>query len=237
MGNNQESLAQITPSPFGYQQSQTIILDYINTTYKSRKGSILPICDAILKMTNTKAGHYLIFFPSLKYLNQVHDKFSQLYPEIPTIVQTSSMDQQSRQAFLDQFSQNVDQILVGFALLGGIFSEGIDLKGRQLIGVGIVSVGLPKINSETDQIMQYYDQELKQGFSYAYQLPGFNNVSQAAGRVIRTNADLGVIVLMDQRFTQPRYRKLFPHHWQNLKIASNSQALKNYLTNFWQNVN
>ncbi|UDM32280.1 ATP-dependent DNA helicase [Lentilactobacillus laojiaonis] len=237
LGNNQESLAQITPSPFSYQQSQTIILDYINTTYKSRKDSILPICDAILKMTDAKSGHYLIFFPSLKYLNQVHDKFSQLHPEIPTIVQTSSMDQQSRQAFLDQFSQNVDQILVGFALLGGIFSEGIDLKGRQLIGVGIVSVGLPKINSETDQIMQYYDQELKQGFSYAYQLPGFNNVSQAAGRVIRTNADLGVIVLMDQRFTQPRYRKLFPHHWQNLKIASNGPTLKNYLTNFWQNVN
>lgn len=144
------------------------------------------------------------------------------------------MDNFARQQFLDEFRQTPEQTKVGFALLGGIFSEGIDLKNDQLIGVGIVSVGLPGMNAESDLIRDYFDSINGEGFSFAYQLPGFNNVSQAAGRVIRTNTDKGVIVLMDRRFNQTRYRKIFPKHWANIQVSNNPKQLENQLQNFWK---
>ena len=147
------------------------------------------------------------------------------------------MDNAARTAFLDAFRTDDHQTKVGFALLGGIFSEGIDLKNDQLIGVGIVSVGLPGMNKESDLIRDYFDSLNGQGFSFAYQLPGFNNVSQAAGRVIRTDDDKGVIVLMDQRFNQTRYRQIFPQNWTNIKVTNNAAQLKNVLQNFWRNGN
>lgn len=143
------------------------------------------------------------------------------------------MDNAARQQFLREFQTDPQQTKVGFALLGGIFSEGIDLKNDQLIGVGIVSVGLPGINDEANLIRDYFDQLNHQGFSYAYQLPGFNNVSQAAGRVIRTTTDKGVIVLMDHRFSQARYRNIFPDHWTNVRVINQPDQLKKQLQAFW----
>lgn len=233
LGNEADSLQMLSTSSFPQQNCQVIIANNINTIYANRMNSIQPICETIFTLISQKRGHYLIFFPSMQYLDSVLAQFTATYPDIDTLRQETTMDNTARQAFLAEFRQNPDQTKVGFALLGGIFSEGIDLKNDQLIGVGIVSVGLPGMNAESDLIRDYFDSLNGQGFSFAYQLPGFNNVSQAAGRVIRTDTDKGVIVLMDQRFNQTRYRRIFPKHWTNIQVANNSDQLRQQLQNFW----
>ncbi|MCI2018710.1 MAG: ATP-dependent DNA helicase [Lentilactobacillus buchneri] len=234
LGDEADSLPMISTSSFPQQNCQVIIANNINTLYANRGKSIQPICETIFTLVSQKKGHYMIFFPSMNYLDAVLSEFSTIYPEIKTVRQESTMDNFARQQFLDEFRQTPEQTKVGFALLGGIFSEGIDLKNDQLIGVGIVSVGLPGMNAESDLIRDYFDSINGEGFSFAYQLPGFNNVSQAAGRVIRTNTDKGVIVLMDRRFNQTRYRKIFPKHWANIQVSNNPKQLENQLQNFWK---
>lgn len=146
------------------------------------------------------------------------------------------MEPDERQDFIDTFKHDDNRTLVGFALLGGIFCEGIDLKGTHLIGVGIVSVGLPGLNPENDLIKHFFDAENGHGFDFAYQLPGLNNVFQAAGRLIRTNKDLGNVVLMDRRFQQRRYRRFFPRNWnsRNLATSYNLKQTQQLLQNFWR---
>lgn len=233
LGNETDSLQMISTSSFPPKNCQIIIANNIDTRYVNRHNSLQPICDMIDAMVSQKAGHYLIFFPSMAYLEAVLTQFTETYPAIQTFRQSADMDHDARQAFLAEFRHHPQQTKVGFALLGGIFSEGIDLKHDQLIGVGIVSVGLPGMNAESDLIRDYFDALNGQGFSFAYQLPGFNNVSQAAGRVIRTSTDKGVVVLMDQRFSQSRYRQIFPPHWTNLQVVNSAQQLGKQLQKFW----
>ncbi|MDN6781109.1 helicase C-terminal domain-containing protein [Lentilactobacillus parabuchneri] len=237
LGNEADSLCMISHSSFPQENCQVVIANNINTLYANRENSLKPICDTIKTLISQKTGHYMMFFPSMAYLNATLSKFVELYPDVTVINQKPDMDNASRTEFLDNFRSDDHKTKVGFALLGGIFSEGIDLKNDQLIGVGIVSVGLPGMNKESDLIRDYFDSLNGQGFSFAYQLPGFNNVSQAAGRVIRTDEDKGVIVLMDQRFNQTRYRSIFPKTWSNIKVTQNSDQLKNVLHHFWQNGN
>lgn len=237
LGDEDDSLGMISHSSFPPKNCQVVIANNINTLYANRENSLQPICDNIFTMISQKSGHYMMFFPSMAYLNATLSKFVELHPDVNVINQKPDMDNAARTAFLDAFRTDDHQTKVGFALLGGIFSEGIDLKNDQLIGVGIVSVGLPGMNKESDLIRDYFDSLNGQGFSFAYQLPGFNNVSQAAGRVIRTDDDKGVIVLMDQRFNQTRYRQIFPQNWTNIKVTNNAAQLKNVLQNFWRNGN
>lgn len=237
LGNEDDSLSMVSHSSFPQENCQVVIANNINTLYANRENSLKPICEMIFTMIAQKAGHYMMFFPSMAYLNATLSKFVELHPEVDVINQKPEMDNTARTAFLDEFRTADGQTKVGFALLGGIFSEGIDLKNDQLIGVGVISVGLPGMNKESDLIRDYFDSLNGQGFSFAYQLPGFNNVSQAAGRVIRTDTDKGVIVLMDQRFNQTRYRQIFPQNWTNIKVSNNAAQLKNILHNFWKNGN
>ncbi len=233
LGNEEDSLKLSAPSTFPSQNCEIIIQSDIVTTYTHRKASIQPIITTIKNMIDSKTGHYLIFFPSNEYLNEVCEAFKTEYPSTKVIAQQSGMDSNQRKKFIDEFRTDLDKPKLGFALLGGIFSEGIDLKGRQLIGIGIVSVGLQAINPESNLIRKYFDLQNGHGFEFAYQLPGFNNVTQAAGRLIRTSMDKGIIVLMDQRFVQRRYREIFPAHLKNIRISSNQSHLKDLLTNFW----
>lgn len=237
LGNEEESLCMISNSSFPQKNSQVIIANNINTLYANRQNSIEPICETILTMISAKAGHYMVFFPSTTYMNLVLNRFVERYPNVTVVNQRPDMDNAARQEFLDEFRSPDGQTKIGFALLGGIFSEGINLKYDALIGVGIVSVGLPGMNEESDLIRDYFDQLNGQGFSFAYQLPGFNNVSQAAGRVIRTDDDKGVIVLMDRRFNQTRYRQIFPQNWQNIQVSNNDRQLNHLLGQFWKNGN
>lgn len=143
------------------------------------------------------------------------------------------MKEADREAFLSRFSGANQDTLIGLAVMGGIFGEGIDLVGDRLIGTVIVGVGVPQVCLERDLIKNYFDQQNGSGFAYAYQYPGFNRVLQATGRVIRTETDQGVIVLIDERFTHARYRRLFPAHWRGFQVIQNTTDISNKLTRFW----
>lgn len=143
------------------------------------------------------------------------------------------MTEESRDAFLSRFSSTNEETLIGLAVMGGVFGEGIDLVGERLIGVVVVGVGVPQLGLERDLIKEYFDRDLGSGFAYAYQFPGFNRVLQATGRVIRTDTDRGIIVLIDERFTHAHYRQLFPSHWRGYQVVQNSSELKDKLTRFW----
>lgn len=233
LGGEANSLAYRLPSPFEPANQAVIVTTNIQTTYRQRQASLPQVVASLTAMVRAKAGHYLVFLPSYAYLTMVKDAFTQANPDLAVVSQANPMTAEERSAFLDHFRDSVDPI-VGFAILGGIFSEGIDLRGDQLIGAAIVSVGLPGLNSETDRLRDYFDQKSGNGFAYAYQLPGFNHVLQAGGRVIRGAHDNGVILLLDARFATPRYAELFPPHWAHAQVSRNTDELAAQLTAFWE---
>ena len=143
------------------------------------------------------------------------------------------MTEEARDAFLSQFSSNNEETLVGLAVMGGVFGEGIDLVGERLIGVVVVGVGIPQLGLERSLLKEYFDRQSGKGFAYAYQYPGFNRVLQATGRVIRTETDRGIIVLIDDRFTHTHYRHLFPSHWREYQVVQNTLEMKEKLMYFW----
>lgn len=234
LGGIDKSLAYRFPSPFPIQNQDILITQYIQTTYRQRQLSQNDIVKSLKIMIDAKMGNYLFFFPSYSYLKQIKTAFENEYPEVITVSQQGEMDNLARQEFLDQFQEDPQTTLVGFCVLGGIFSEGIDLRGNRLIGVAIVSVGLPGLSPENNLIRDYYDSKNGHGFEYAYQMPGMNNVLQAAGRLIRGSHDQGIILLLDQRFGSSRYTKLFPQHWQNYLRIKSQQQLTGAVNNFWE---
>lgn len=233
LGGIGNSLAYRLPSPFPKENLAVIVATNVQTTYRQRDANLPTLIASLTVMVAAKSGHYLVFCPSYKYLEQIYTAFTAANPSLNTIKQANPMTAEERASFLDHFRDNIDPV-VGFAVLGGIFSEGIDLKGDQLIGVAIVSVGLPGLNSETDRLRAYFDRKNGKGFAYAYQLPGFNNVLQAGGRVIRGGRDVGVILLLDARFATPRYAELFPPHWAHAQVSASTDALAQQLTAFWE---
>lgn len=144
------------------------------------------------------------------------------------------MDEQQKAAFLAQFVPGPSQTLLGFAVMGGVFGEGVDLTGDRLIGVGIVGPGLPQVGPRQEQLRDYFEQTRGSGFDYAYRYPGMNKVLQAAGRVIRTPRDKGVVLLIDNRFAMPDYRRLMPPHWSHLKMIYDTEKLERELRRFWE---
>ena len=191
------------------------------------------MCRLIGAAVSAHAGNYIVFLPSYKYMQDVSDEFAMMYPDVPLTVQENGMDEDAREAFLAQFSADRPGTLVGFCVLGGIFAEGIDLAGDRLIGSIIVGVGLPQIGVEQNALRDYYEDTMGMGFEYAYQYPGMNKVLQAAGRVIRTPEDKGVVLLLDDRFAKPDYQRLFPPHWQHLQYLPGPAALETALADFW----
>jgi len=223
LGGNAEDAVISLPSPFDPKRQLIAVHRGISTKYVDRENSYAPIAETIYTAICNKKGNYLVFFPSYDYMNRVYTLFSENYPNVKTLLQQSSMTEEERADFLEQFDENNTETLVGFTVLGGIFSEGIDLKGDRLIGSIIVSVGIPMINMRQDQIRDYFNRKNNQGYDYAYVYPGMNKVLQAAGRVIRTETDSGIVLLIDSRFSTEKYLKMFPTHWTNLRIISNPQ--------------
>lgn len=221
-------------SPFPPERLGLYCLPTISTRYRDRDSSVPAVSDALAALVRGKAGNYLAFFPSYAYLQQVHEDFSARYPKLKTLVQESGADDAARKAFLEQFSPCAGRSLLGFAIMGGIFGEGIDLAGDRLIGCAIVGVGLPQVNPQQEMLRRYYDAQNGCGFDYAYRFPGMNKVLQAAGRVIRTPEDKGVVLLLDDRFAQPEYTRLFPPHWKHLRYLSGARELVQQLTLFWE---
>jgi DNA excision repair protein ERCC-2 len=158
-----------------------------------------------------RPGNYLAFFSSFDYLNMALTEFTERYPEIPVWSQERGMSEGLREAFLKRFT--LDSSGLGFAVLGGAFAEGIDLPGARLIGAFIATLGLPQINPINEQMRERTEKLVGQGYEYTYLIPGLQKITQAAGRVIRTGDDQGIIVLMDDRFARPEVRRLLPRWW------------------------
>ena len=207
----------------------------VSTRYKDRADSIAKVSDLLAVMAAAQPGHYLAFFPSYSYLQQVWEDFTARYPDQPTLCQESAMDEGQRTEFLTQFLARDGKPLLGFAVLGGVFGEGVDLTGESLIGVAVVSPGLPQIGPRQEQLRDYFEETRGAGFDYAYRYPGMNKVLQAAGRVIRTPQDRGVVLLIDDRFLAPDTRRLMPPHWEHLRVVDSADAWKDELAAFWKN--
>ena len=221
------------PSPFPVENSHLLIHNRISTKYRQRANSYAPIASAIETICGTQVGNYLVFFPSYAYMAAVLGLIKERLPEEQILVQDRGMTEAARETFLSQFSTDNQETLVGFAVMGGIFGEGIDLVGERLIGAVVVGVGLPQLGLERDLIKDHFDQHIGSGFAYAYQYPGFNRVLQATGRVIRTETDRGIIVLIDERFTHSRYRRLFPTHWRRFQVVESEGEIEEQLARFW----
>lgn len=224
---------RIFQSPFPLENACLLIHNKISTRYAQRDDSYAAIADAIGTICSTYAGNYLVYFPSHIYLAAVLERLKERLPEKQLLVQGRAMTEEERGQFLDQFSASNQETLVGLAVMGGIFGEGIDLVGERLIGVVVVGVGIPQLGLERDLIKEYFDRQTGNGFAYAYQYPGFNRVQQATGRVIRTETDRGIIVLIDDRFTHARYRDLYPSHWRTYQVVQSTSEIKEKLTRFW----
>jgi DNA excision repair protein ERCC-2 len=223
----------VLPSPFPRDNTRLLIHHRISTRYARRQESYEAIAAAIEATCAARQGNYLIFFPSYAYLSAVVERLQGRLPAEQLLIQAPGMKEAERDAFLARFTEENGATLIGFAVMGGIFGEGIDLVGERLIGAVIVGVGLPQLCLERDLIKGYFDGQNRQGFAYAYQYPGLNRALQAAGRVIRTEQDQGVIILIDERFSQARYTNLFPHAWQHFRLVRDVGQIKEQLGQFW----
>lgn len=233
LGGREEDYTMALPSPFPRENLCVLIGDSISTKYKDREDTYLDVVGYIEEFTSQRQGNYLIFFPSYKYMEYVYDSFVERNPHVYTIIQNTSMNEEEREDFLNKFDGDGKETMLAFAVLGGIFSEGIDLIGDRLIGAVIVGVGLPQICHQQDIIRDYFNFHNGLGFEYAYMYPGMNKVLQAAGRVIRSEKDRGALLLIDKRFTSPRYLRLFPRQWLNFKRVKNKKDISIYLKSFW----
>lgn len=234
LGGKKNSLRYRIASPFAQENQLLVIGNHVQTTYKERARSYQLITESIMAMVKQKKGNYLIFFPSYTYMDIVYEQFREKYPEIKARLQDTMMTEEEREAFLALFQPNPAESFVGFCVLGGIFSEGIDLKGTRLIGVAIIGVGLPQMNDEQELIKNYYEIKNNHGFQFAYQIPGMNKVLQAGGRVIRDEKDQGVVLLLDQRFSSLAVKQLFPPHWHHVQMTYNNQQIETKIKQFWQ---
>jgi DNA excision repair protein ERCC-2 len=226
LGIGGEARELILPSPFPPENLLVLIADRISTLYRNRDKTSGGIARSIAALVGGRPGNYLVFFPSYAYMTTVHDSFAAMNPDIETIVQTQGMTEQERDSFLGRFNHDNAASLVGFAVMGGVFGEGIDLIGERLGGAVIVGVGLPGISPEREIIRSYFNEHGGRGFEYSYMFPGINKVLQAAGRVIRSETDRGVVLLIDERFGTARYRSLLPVEWVSATVDDNDDIRK-----------
>lgn len=251
LGGEEKDYEVYANSVFNPEKRALLVAGDVTSKYTRRSEEefykIAEYIDAVVKQ---KHGNYMVFCPSYALLEEVFTIYRENFNDETTecIMQTDFMNEFSREVFLKKFEGNsdydiqanidmdieydADRYLVGFCVLGGIFSEGIDLKNDSLIGVIIVGTGLPQVCYEREILKGYFDEQGEFGFDYAYRFPGMNKVLQAAGRVIRTSDDIGTITLLDERFLQPAYLKLFPREWENYRIV-NRDTISKTVESFW----
>ena len=225
-------------SPFEKERRLLAVASDVTSRY-SRRGTeqYQKMVRYLEETISVKPGNYMIFFPSYEMLSQVLAlaEESTLSLAADFLVQSTSMSETEREEFLDAFREENSKSLIGFCVLGSIFSEGIDLTGRRLIGVMIVGTGIPQICEERERIRAYFDRKGKKGYDYAYRYPGMNKVLQAAGRVIRTAEDTGTILLMDDRFLLRENQMLLPEEWDSY-YEVNLYNYEKVLEQFWEKV-
>ena len=238
LSTKQDNYAVYAETAFTEDQSLLLLGRDVSSRYTRRnQDEYRRIAEYIRKTGQAQKGNYMVFFPSYKMMQEVYEVFEGLNcGEMETCIQVSGMKEEEREAFLGQFAAEHERSFLAFCVMGGIFGEGIDLKNEQLIGAVVVGTGLPQISNEREILMRYYDERSGEGFDYAYRYPGMNKVLQAAGRVIRTVDDSGVILLLDDRFTRREYESLFPKEWER-RSSCTVESVSGYLDAFWEQRN
>ncbi len=222
LGAGEDDYTLAVPSPFSKEQLDVVIKP-LSTRYHDRDESKLPIAKLILELMDKRPGNYFVFFPSYAYMNAVYETYMELKEwsvpagtasDAEVLLQRPDMSEEERDRFLETFQGGSGKSLLGFAVMGGVFSEGVDLAGDRLIGVIVVGVGLPQLGVERNMLKDYFNGQGKSGYDYAYVFPGMNKVLQAGGRLIRSETDRGTLVLIDDRYLQGHYQRLLPEEWR-----------------------
>jgi Rad3-related DNA helicase len=253
LGGTKEDYEVYAKSTFNEDKKALLIANDVTSKYTRRtKEEFSRIARYIYEVVNQRYGNYMVFLPSHQFLEQVYNCFMEEYFDetiMDCVVQESYMSEAKREEFLHHFQGNEDcdiesqidfeieededdKILIGFCVMGGIFSEGIDLKNDSLIGAIIVGTGLPQVGNERELLKKYFDDKGENGFDYAYRFPGMNKVLQSAGRVIRTAEDIGVVALLDERFLTAQYLSMFPREWSRYEAVS-VELVSKKVESFW----
>ena len=235
LSTDKENYAIYAQSTFREEQRLLAFGSDVSTKYTRRnEGEFRRIAEYIVKTIHCKKGNYMAFFPSYKLMNQVYEIFMELDGgRAESVVQENSMKEAEREAFLQKFDEQYETSFVAFCVMGGIFSEGIDLTNDKLIGAIVIGTGLPQISNEREILKKHFDEVSGNGFDYAFRYPGMNKVLQAAGRVIRTTEDCGVILLLDERFLHSDYQGLYPREWTQRNIC-NINTIEEVVEDFWE---
>lgn len=233
LGGDEDDPLLVLESPFDPDKLAVTVAAHVSTRYRDRDSSAESLRDAVAATVNARTGNYLVFFPSYEYLEKVMPLVEERCKGASLLVQKPGMDEGEKALFLESFQPSTGSTIIGAAVLGGLFSEGIDLVGRRLDGAIIVGVGLPPVGLENELIEEHFDRTTGDGFAFAYRYPGMNKVVQAAGRVIRSENDEGIIVLIDDRYLHSRYRELLPKSWSAPVVVRSTGALEAFAERFW----
>lgn len=243
LGGSSEAPTLRLASPFPQENLLVLIEDRVETRYKLRDQHIAAVASSLLEFLSARTGNYLVFFPSYGYMNTVFETIETMYwdlkmrqPDLPAwdvLKQEGGMTEKERENWLGRFEEFGDCVRVGFCVLGGAFGEGIDLVGERLTGAAIVGVGLPQVSPQLEITREYFDKRFGEGFDYSYTYPGINRVLQAAGRLIRSSTDKGVLLLLDSRFSKQQYLGLLPLEWLPVILSKQNDSLTSVLDSFW----
>ena len=233
LSGNQEDYAVYVNSPFPEENRLLMVAEDVSSRYTRRSPSeYRKVADYIRIVTQSRPGNYMVFFPSYQYMGEIEEILEEEPLEADLLVQGQGMGEAEKTEFLEEFEKERSHSLAAFCVMGGVFSEGIDLKEERLIGVIVVGTGLPMVCVEQEVLKGYFDETEEKGFDFSYQYPGMNKVLQAAGRVIRTPEDRGVILLLDDRFLRRDHLELFPREWEHFQVVNRGNAAR-CLEDFW----
>jgi len=232
LGGDEEDYILKIKSPFEEKNLNLMITKNLSMKYAVRDSNIEATCAYINAITTERAGNYMVFFPSYSFMDKLYDTYENLYNTSNIILQTQGINEEEQNDIVNKFRSETNVVL--FTVVGGIFSEGIDLPLEKLIGAVIIGTGIPQISFERNIIKSFFDNKFNSGYDFAYKYPGFNKVLQSAGRVIRTENDKGIVLLIDSRLCQVTYLKLFPEHWRHYKKIGSSSEAKEEINLFWK---
>mgnify|MGYP001048432007 CR=1 FL=1 len=229
-----DDYAVYAESKFPQENRKILIGSEASTKYTQRGTEMYrKIADYLRSTVDGKNGNYIAFFPSYQFMEDVLEEFEKLASGVELVIQSQFMSENQREEFLEMFEEERDHPMLGFCVMGGVFSEGIDLTHDRLIGVIVVGTGIPQVCNDREIVKNYFDQKGMRGFDYAYLYPGMNKVLQSAGRVIRTEDDKGIILLLDDRFQNRQYQQLFPREWKEYEVCGRKE-IKEKMEEFWE---
>ena len=221
-------------SPFDPANMSVTVFDGVSTRFSDRADTAYDIAEVIATVLDAREGNYFVFFPSYKYMRTVAKALLEIAPHVKAVMQKADMTRADRDKFIAAFKSDKYKSIVGLCVLGGVFSEGVDLIGESLIGTVIVGAGLPGLSSELNLMSEYFENKYGSGHLYAYDYPAINRIEQAAGRVIRSADDRGVVVLVDDRLSSPEMARRFPGYWPKISCTSDIRTLSMILERFWE---